>query len=60
MSAQPSDASQIRIMRQADLEAVAQANGYPPDWPTLYASLANDENFAAPPRGTSRSVPELD
>lgn len=36
--------------RPLALEAVAQKNGYPPEWTTLYASLANDESFAAPTR----------
>jgi hypothetical protein len=43
-----------------NLETVAIANGYPPSWPTLYASLADDEGFAAPPRSGSRPVTSLD
>ena len=38
------------------MEARAAANGYPPNWLTLFASLADDESFAAPPRGAVRPV----
>lgn len=44
----------------AGLEAKAVAHGYPPDWITLFGSLADDESFAAPLRGSSRCAPELD
>jgi hypothetical protein len=44
----------------ADLETVALKNGYPPEWTTLYASLANDDSFAAPARSGSRQVTSLD
>jgi hypothetical protein len=40
----------------ARLEAIAAAHGYPPTWQTLYASLADDESFVAPPRKSSRPV----
>ena len=42
------------------LEAVAANNGYPRNWTTLYASLANDDSFAAPPRGGTRPVIDVD
>jgi hypothetical protein len=42
------------------LETLALANGYPPNWPTLYASLAEDDAFAAPPRSASRGVTGLE
>ena len=35
----------------AAMEARALANGYPPNWLTLYGSLADDESFVAPSRG---------
>ena len=44
----------------AALEAVALKNGYPPGWTTLYASLADDESFTAPKRGSIRPVTGLD
>jgi len=40
----------------AAMEARAEANGYPPGWLTLFASLADDETFSAPPRGSTRPV----
>lgn len=42
------------------LEAVALRNGYPPEWTTLYASLADDESFAAPARVGCRQVTSLE
>lgn len=44
----------------SSLEAVALKNGYPPEWTTLYASLANDESFAAPARGGCRQTTSFD
>lgn len=44
----------------AALETVALKNGYPPGWTTLYASLADDESFAAPDRDSGRPVIGLD
>jgi hypothetical protein len=44
----------------ADLERRALANGYPPDWITLYGSLADDEGFFAPGRGDTRPASGLD
>ena len=44
----------------AAMEARALANGYPPDWITLYGSLADDESFVAPLRSSSRSMTGLD
>lgn len=44
----------------AIMEARAAARGYPADWMALYGSLADDESFAAPARGGSRRVTELD
>lgn len=38
----------------------ARANGYPPDWITLFGSLADDESFVAPPRGETRPTTPLD
>ncbi len=35
----------------ATMEARALANGYPPGWLTLYASLADDDSLIAPTRG---------
>jgi hypothetical protein len=49
-----------RMRPERDLQSVALANGYPPGWTTLYASLAADESFAAPPRSSSRPIPGLD
>jgi len=43
----------------AAMEACAVANGYPPGWLTLFGSLADDDTFAAPPRGTTRPVETL-
>ncbi len=40
----------------AAMEACAVANGYPPGWLTLFGSLADDDTFAAPPRGTIRPL----
>jgi hypothetical protein len=44
----------------AAMEARAMANGYPPDWITLFGSLADDDSFVAPERGGSRSVTALE
>lgn len=44
----------------AALEAQCLANGYPPNWLTLYGSLAGDESFVAPERTESRPVNSLD
>jgi len=44
----------------AEMEARAVANGYPPGWLTLFGSLADDENFLAPLRGSTRVVDPLD
>jgi hypothetical protein len=44
----------------AALEARALDNGYPPGWISLYASLADDETFAAPARSVSRPLAGLD
>jgi hypothetical protein len=45
-----------RAAALAAMEARAAANGYPPNWLTLFGSLADDESFAAPPRGVIRPV----
>jgi hypothetical protein len=40
---------------EADRAAArAVANGYPPGWLALFASLADDDTFATPSRGASR------
>jgi hypothetical protein len=44
----------------AAMEARAAANGYPPGWLALFGSLADDDAFAAPPRGAVRPVEKLD
>ena len=44
----------------ATVEARALANGYPPGWLKLFGSLADDDTFAAPARGRSRSVVSID
>jgi Ribbon-helix-helix protein, copG family len=44
----------------AALEAQSLASGYPPNWLSLYGSLANDEGFVAPERYGSRPVSTLD
>lgn len=44
----------------AALEAQCLASGYPPNWLSLYGSLANDESFVAPERTGSRTVSSLD
>jgi hypothetical protein len=44
----------------AAIEAGAAANGYPPGWLRLFGSLADDDTFAAPPRGVTRPVENLD
>ncbi len=44
----------------AALEARALANGYPPDWITLYGSLADDESFGASARSGIRPITGLD
>ena len=44
----------------AAMEATARANGYPPGWLALFGSLADEEAFAAPPRGTVRPMPKPD
>ena len=45
-----------RAAALAAIEARAVANGYPPGWLTLFGSLADDNTFAAPPRGATRPV----
>ncbi len=49
-----------RAARLTEMEARAAANGYPPGWLTLFGSLADDDSFAAPPRGATRPVESLD
>lgn len=44
----------------AATEARALANGYPPNWLTLYGSLADDESFVAPARSGNRAVSSLE
>jgi len=44
----------------AAMETRALANGYPPNWLTLYGSLADDESFVAPARGGKRPVTGLE
>jgi len=44
----------------AALEAQCLANGYPPNWLSLYGSLAGDESFVAPRRTGTRQVSSLD
>jgi len=44
----------------AALEARCLSNGYPPNWLSLYGSLANDESFVAPERNGSKPVSTLD
>lgn len=39
-----------RAAALAALEAQSLANGYPPNWLSLYGSLAGDESFVAPER----------
>jgi hypothetical protein len=46
-------------LRLAVMETKAEANGYPPGWLKLFASI-EDETFAAPTRGHTRSVAALD
>jgi ribonuclease HI len=48
-----------RAAALAAMEARAVANGYPSGWLSLFGSLANDESFAAPRRGTTRSIEDL-
>ena len=43
----------------AAMEARAMANGYPPGWLSLYASLAEDESFVGPFRGATRTEEPL-
>jgi len=43
----------------AAMEARAVANGYPTDWLTLYASLADDESFVGPSHSATRAVEPL-
>ena len=45
-----------RPVALAAMEALAVANGYPPNWLTLFGSLADDNTFAGPPRGATRPV----
>ena len=45
-----------RAAALAAIEARAVANGHPPGWLTLFGSLADDNTFAAPPRGATRPV----
>jgi hypothetical protein len=47
-----------RAMLEA-MEACAEANGYPPNWLTLFGSLAGDDTFAPPSRGPARPVEKL-
>ena len=44
----------------AALEAQGLSNGYPPNWLSLYGSLASDESFVAPERTGSRPMSSLD
>jgi len=43
----------------AEMEARALAHGYPPGWLTLFGSLASDDTFTAPERGSTRDVNPL-
>ena len=43
----------------AAMEALAVANGYPPNWLALFGSLADEDTFAAPKRGATRPVQRL-
>ena len=43
----------------ATLESRAVANGYPPGWLELYASLADDAAFVAPSRSSTRLLENL-
>jgi hypothetical protein len=43
----------------AALESRAVANGYPPGWLELYASLADDTAFVAPARSSTRPMENL-
>jgi len=45
-----------RAVALAAMEARAMANGYPEGWLALFGSLADDDRFAAPLRGTTRPV----
>ena len=49
-----------RAVALAAMEATARANGYPPGWLALFGSLADEEAFAAPPRGPVRPVQKPD
>jgi hypothetical protein len=42
-------------LRLAAMEAEAEANGYPPGWLRLFASI-DDETFAVPSRSAARPV----
>ena len=44
----------------AAMQARAVANGYPPEWLTLFGSLADDERFVAAARNGTRAVEPLD
>ena len=44
----------------AKMEACALANGYPPNWMTLFGSLAGDDSFAAAKRSDTRPVDNLE
>ena len=43
----------------AEMESRAISNGYPPEWLKLFASLADDDTFAAPSRTSTRPVEPL-
>lgn len=46
-------------LRLAAMETEAEANGYPPGWLRLFASI-EDETFAAPSRSDARPVAALE
>ena len=43
----------------AAMELRAVANGYPPEWLKLFASLADDETFVAPSRSSTPEIKSL-
>jgi hypothetical protein len=49
-----------RAAALAAKKALAVANGYPPEWLTLFGSLADDDSFAAPSRGAIRTIEALE
>ncbi len=59
-----SDWIKARIKSGADvfaaMEARALANGYPPEWISLFGSLAHDEAFLSPARKGTRVAEPLD